>query len=308
MGRQRHAYRGVDGPRSADRRAQDLAGRQHGIVKRKQVTGAGLSREGVRRRVESGWLVPLYDGVYAVGHMALTYHSDLIAAVYACGDEALASHRAAGKLWGILRGSQPIEVTAPRSREPKKGFILHRSRHIHDEDRALIDNIPVTSLARTLVDLADVLSEERLADAVNEAELRQLFDLKPVERVLARLPGRRGRHKLRRVLSAYKDVRPFTRSRGERLVFAICDQLGLLKPRVNTWVHGYEVDFYWPEAGLVLEFDGGVHGTTRRFYDDRKRDRALAARGIHVVRATDRDDRSALANELAQILSIRTRR
>jgi very-short-patch-repair endonuclease len=287
---------------------QDLAGRQHGIVKRKQVREAGLSREGVRRRVESGWLVPLYDGVYAVGHTALTDNSHLIAAVYACGDEALASHRAAGKLWGILRGSQPIEVTAPRSREPKKGFTLHRSRLIHGEDRALIDNIPVTSLARTLVDLADVLTEERLADAVNEAELRQIFDLKLVERVLARLPGRKGRHKLQRVLSNYNDVQPFTRSRGERLVWAICNRFGLDKPRVNAWVHGYEVDFYWPKAGLVLEFDGGVHRTTRRFYEDRKRDRALAAHGIHVVRATDRDEPEALAKELLAILSIRTPR
>jgi very-short-patch-repair endonuclease len=287
---------------------QAQAGRQHGIVKRKQVMEAGLSRREIERRIEAGWLVRQYDGVYAVGHTALTDKSHLIAAVYACGEEALASHRSAGKLWGVLRGSQPIEVTAPRSRESRSGFILHRSRHIHYEDRALIDNIPVTSLARTLVDLADVLTEERLADAVNEAELRQIFDLKPVERVLARLPGRKGRHKLQRVLSAYREVQPFTRSRGERLVFAICGQLGLLKPRVNTWVHGYEVDFYWPEAGLVLEFDGGVHRTTRRFHEDRKRDRALAAQGIHVVRATDRDDLSALAKELAQILSIRTPR
>ena len=258
--------------------------------------------------MESGWLVPLYDGVYAVGHTALTYHSHLIAAVYACGDEALGSHRAAGKLWVILRGSQPIEVTAPRGRKPKKGFILHRSRLIHPEDRALIDNIPVTSLARTIVDLADVLSEERLADAVNEAELRQLFDLKAVERVLERLPGRRGRHKLQRVLSNYREVQPFTRSRGERLVWATCNQYGLDKPRVNAWVHGHEVDFYWPGAGLVLEFDGGVHRTTRRFYEDRKRDRELATHGIHVVRATDRDGPEALANELHAILSIRTPR
>jgi very-short-patch-repair endonuclease len=288
---------------------QDQAGRQHGIVKRQQVREAGLSREGVRRRVASGWLVPLYDGVYAVGHTALTDKSHLIAAVYACGDEALASHRAAGKLWGILRGSQPIEVTGPRSREPKKGFILHRSRLIHEEDRALIDNIPVTSLARTLVDLADVQPEKRLANAVNEAEMKGLFDLRQVERVLARLPGRKGRHKLNRVLAAYRPVQPFFRSRNERFVHDLCREHGLPTPRVNTWVHAEEVDFFWPEAGLVLEFDGGaVHRTTKAFYEDRERDRALAARGIHVVRATDRDEPAKLAQELLAILSIRTPR
>jgi very-short-patch-repair endonuclease len=288
---------------------QALAGRQHGIVKRKQVREAGLSRQGIRRRVEAGWLVPQYHGVYAVGHTALTSKSHLIAAVYAGGEEALASYRAGGKLWGVLRGSQPIEVTGPRSREVANGFILHRSRCIHEEDRALIDNIPVTSLARTLVDLADVLPEEQLANAVHEAEVKRLFDLTQVQRVLDRLPGRQGRHKLQRVLSAYRDVQPFTRSRGERLVLRMCEDHGLPNPRTNTWVHSQEVDFFWPEANLVLEFDGGaVHRTTRAFHEDRKRDRALATKGIHVVRATDRDEPSALAAELMAILAVRRAR
>jgi hypothetical protein len=288
---------------------QALAGRQHGIVKSRQVREAGLTKQGIRRRVEAGWLVPQYHGVYAVGHTALTDKSHLIAAVYAVGEEALASHRAGGKLWGILRGSQPIEVTGPRSRVKGTGFVLHRSRLIHEEDRALIDNIPVTSLARTLVDLADVLSEEQLASAVHEAEVKRLFDLKPIQRVLDRLPGRKGRHKLTRVLSAYRDVQPFTRSRGERLVLWMCEDHGLPRPSTNTWIGAHEVDFHWPEARLVLEFDGGaVHRTTKAFYDDRRRDRALAAQGIQVVRATDRDDPAALAKELEQIMSIHTPR
>jgi Protein of unknown function (DUF559) len=270
---------------------------------------AGLSKRAIERRVEAGWLVLVHRGVYAVGHIALTDRSYLIAAVCACGEEALASHRAAGKLWGILRGSQPVEVTGPRSREPGKGFILHRSRLIHDEDRTLIDNIPVTSLARTIVDLADVSSERRTADAVHEAEVRRIFDLGAIERVLDRLPGRKGRHKLARVLSAYRDVQPFTRSRGERFVLGMCEAHGLPKPRVNTWVDSEEVDFYWPEAKLVLEFDGeAVHRTTRAFHQDRRRDRSLAAEGIHVVRATERDEAAVLARELEQILAVRRRR
>jgi very-short-patch-repair endonuclease len=292
-----------------DHVVQALAGRQHGIVKSRQVSEAGLTKQAIRRRVEAGWLVPQYHGVYAVGHTALTDKSHLIAAVYACGEEALASHRAAGKLWGVLRGSQPLEVTGPRSREVGKGFTLHRSRLIHDEDRAHIDNIPVTSLARTLVDLADVLPETRLADAVHEAEVQRLFDLTQVQRVLERLPGRRGRHKLIRVLTAYRDVQPFTRNRAERLVLQMCDEYGLPRPRTNTWVGSQEVDFYWPEAGLALEFDGGaVHRTTKAFHEDRKRDRALAARGIHVVRATAKDEPPTLAKELKTIMSVRTPR
>jgi very-short-patch-repair endonuclease len=270
---------------------------------------AGLSRREIERRLEAGWFVRLHRGVYAVGHTALTRHSHLIAAVYACGPEALASHRAAGWLWGILRGSQPIEVTAPRGRKPGKGFVVHRSRLVHDEDRAMRQGIPVTSLARTIVDLADDLKEKRLADAVNEAEVQRLFDLNAVERVLERLPGRKGRHKLMRVLTAYRDVQPFTRSRAERLVFEMCREHGLPTPRVNTWLGSEEVDFYWPDADVVLEFDGGaVHRTTRAFYEDRQRDRSLAARGIHVVRATERDEPATLAYELKTILAIRRSR
>lgn len=288
---------------------QALAGRQHGIVTRKQAREAGLSRQGIRRRVESGWLVPQHAGVYAVGHTALTSDSLLVAAVYACGPEALASHRAAGRLWGILRGTQPIEVTAPRGRKPRDGVVLHRSRCIHDEDRALIHAIPATSLARTLVDLADVLPEKPLADAVHEAEVLRKFDRRKVERVLTRVPGRKGRHKLHRVLAAYRDVQPLTRSRAERLVLAMCAAHGLPTPRTNTWVEGHEVDFHWPQANLVLEADGAaVHRTTRAFHEDRARDRALAARGLHVVRATWPDlteGQEALARELHQILAVR---
>ena len=251
--------------------------------------------------MEAGWLVPLYDGVYAVGHTALTRNSHLIAAVYACGPEALASHRAAGWLWGILRGASPIEVTAPRGRKPREGFVLHRSRRIHEEDRAIVQGIPVTSLARTIVDLADVLPEKRLADSVHESEVQRRFDLGAVEGVLERLPGRRGRHKLDRVLAAYRDVQPFSRSRAERLVLEACARHSLPRPRVNTWIDEFEVDFYWPEAALVLEFDGeAVHRTTRAFHEDRRRDRVLAARGIQVIRATSPD-----VEELAEILAVR---
>ena len=147
-----------------------------------------MSKREIDRRIEAGWLVVRHRGVYAVGHTALTRHAHLIAAVYACGTEALASHRAAGGLWGILRGGQPIEVTAPRSREGRSGFSVHTSRVVADEDRARIQAIPVTSLARTLVDLADILTEKQLANAVHEAEVQRLFDLTQVQRVLDRLP------------------------------------------------------------------------------------------------------------------------
>jgi very-short-patch-repair endonuclease len=288
---------------------QALAGRQHGVVSRAQLTSAGLTRREIGRRIEAGWLVPLHRGVYAVGHTALTRKSHLIAAVCACGPGALVGYRSAGALWGWLRSRGAIEVTAPRSRTKHDGILLHRSRSIHEHDRAIVDGIPVTSVARTLVDLADVLTEKRLADAVHEAEVQRLFDLNQVNQVLDRLPGRRGRHKLRRVLAAYGDIQPSTRNRAERHVFQMCNEHGLPRPQVNTWIGAHEVDFYWPDAALVLEFDGeATHLTHRAFHADRARDRALAARGIHVVRATARDEHAALAQELAAILAVRLHR
>jgi very-short-patch-repair endonuclease len=291
---------------------QALAGRQHGVVSREQLTAAGLSRRAIHRRLEAGWLVPLHRGVYAVGHTALTHRSRLLAAVYACGPEALASHRAAGGLWRLLRPTQPIEVTAARSRTARTGIRVHRSRRLHEEDRAIVDAIPVTSVARTLVDLADVLPEKRLADAVHEAEVQRRFDLRAIERVLDRLPGRKGRHKLGRVLAAYSDVQPFTRSEAERRVLRLCARHQLPLPRANFFIGGNEVDFFWPEADLVLEFDGAAtHLTRRAFHADRARDRALAVKGIHVVRATWRDLTShedSLARELSAILAIRRHR
>jgi very-short-patch-repair endonuclease len=242
----------------------------------------------------------------------LTHQSHCLAAVYACGPEAVLSHRAAGALWEILRGIQAIEVTAPRSRTARDGILVHRSRRLDDEDRDLIDAIPVTSVARTLVDLADVLPEKRLADAVHEAEVRRLFDLTRLTSALSSVPGRKGRHKLRRVLAAYAEPLHFTRSRAERLVIQMCKGHGLDRPQVNVWVGGYEVDFYWPEADLVLEVDGeAFHRTTRGFHEDRRRDRALAAQGIHVVRATWRDlteGEADLALELRRIWAVRRRR
>jgi hypothetical protein len=146
----------------------------------------------------------------------------------------------------IRSGSPRIEVTAPRGRRPRGGITVHRSRLIHPDDRAVVDCIPVTSVARTLVDLADVLSEPRLADALKEAEVLRLFDLTALEATLGRLPGRRGRHRLGRVLAEYSPEPRFTRTQIERRFLRLCAKHDLPLPDVNLWIAGHEVDFYWP--------------------------------------------------------------
>ena len=282
------------------------------MVEIAQLFDLGLTRHGVRRRLESGFLTRLHRGVYAVGHLALTAHSRDLAAVFACGPQALLSHRSAGPLWGVTRSSSPrIEVTVPRTVKTKAGITVHSTRVLAAEDRAVVDGIPVTSVARTIVDLAEVLDDAGLMRAINQAELLHLFDLTAIEATMARLSGRRGRHRMRRVLATYRPEPTFTRSDGERRLLALCREHGLPAPRANTWLGEQEVDLYWPDARVAVEFDGReVHGTTKAFHEDRRRDRALAARGVQVVRVTAQDlgDTAALAAELQTIRADRLRR
>jgi len=193
----------------------------------------------------------------------------------------------------------------------REGITVHRSRRLHADDRAVVDAISVTSVARTIVDLADVLSERRFADVVHEAEVLRLFDLRRVEEALGRASGRAGRHRLRRVLAGWDDGPAFTRNDAERRVLELSRSHGLPTPQVNVLVAKYEVDFFWPDAGLAVEFDGAAtHHTRRAFHRDRQRDRDLASQGIQVVRVTSRDlrgDSAALARELAAILARRHR-
>lgn len=241
--------------------------------------------------------------MYAVGHRALTPRAHELAAVLACGPGALLSHRTAGALWGLLGTPGRIEVTVPRSSGPRKGLVVHRSRVIHVDDRAVVNAIPATSVARTLVDLADVLSERRLADAVHESEVLRLFDLTAVGAALERLAGRPGRHRLRRVLAAYSE-RPDTKSKAERRFLGILARQGLPAPLANAPVGGYTLDCFWPHAALAVEVDGaGAHNTRRAFQRDRERDRRLGTIGIQVVRVSWRDleDEARLAAELKAI-------
>jgi very-short-patch-repair endonuclease len=273
------------------------------VVSLQQLRELGLSRHRIEARVEAKRLYRLHRGVYAVGHEALTPKSRFLAAVYACGPGSLLSHRAAGSLQGLLDATAVIEVTAPRGCKPKPGIAIHRTRHVHPDDRAVVDRIPVTSVARTLVDLAEVLNERQLTRAVRQAELLRTLDLRAIEAALERVPGRRGRHRLRRVLVAYQPEPQLLRSRAEHRVKALCTRYGLPKPQFNVQVCGREVDAYWPEAKLALEFDGAeTHYTRHAFHQDRRRDRALAVEGIQTLRVTWPDLDGALAHQVREIL------
>lgn len=286
-------------------RLAELAGRQHGVVSLEQLTALGFTKDSIARRLKAGRLHRLHRGTYAVGHVALTSKARDMAAVISCGPEAVLSHRSAALRWGLLRHAPLFEVTVPGRRIRRTGMTVRGSASIAPEDRAVVDAIPVTSAARTLVDLAEVLTERRLTDVVHEAEVQRILDLRRIEQALGRVPGRPGRHRLRRALAAYDGGPPMTRSEAERRFLRLCEAHSIATPQTNVMVGAREVDFHWPDAGLVVEIDGAAsHHTRRAFHADRRRDRELAARGIQVLRVTWRDlegDGSRLASELRNV-------
>jgi very-short-patch-repair endonuclease len=250
----------------------------------------GFTHDAIRRRLEARRLRRLHSGVYAVGHWALTPKSRDLAAVFACGPRALLSHRSAARRHGLLNSSgHGVDVTAGRGCKPKPGITVHTARSIHPDDRAEIDGIPVTSVARTIVDLAGQLDDRRLTAVVNEAEVRRLFDLRAIEAVLERRRGAKGGRRVRRVLANYTEPPGYSATKAEALFQSLCKQYALPRPQRVSKV-GYELDFYWPDARLAVEVDGrAFHATRRAFQEDRERDRLLATEGIQVARVTWRD-------------------
>jgi very-short-patch-repair endonuclease len=213
-----------------------------------------------------------------------------MAAVLACGPTALLSHRDAAALWGLQRPGRHagIDVTTARRCRRRPGIVLHRSRRIHADDRAVSDGIPVTSVARTVLDLAEVVRPWRLARAIEEGERRGQLDLGAVERLIARGRGRHGVRPLKAALADYRPV-PFTRSELERRFIELCRSARLPEPAANLWIAGGEADMSWPERRLVVELDTTAHhGTQAAFERDRERDTTLQLAGYRVLRVTDR--------------------
>ena len=288
-----------------DSRVAALAARQHGVITRAQLTALGLSDDAIRRRVRAGRLHRIHRGVYAVGHPRLTMHGRLLAAVVSYGDRAVASHRSAAVLWKLLPERGPrvdVTVTGGGGRGRRGAIIVHRSA-LPAEAVTVRDGIPVTTPLRTLVDLADVLPRRALERAMDEAAYLRL-DLRGLQPV----PGRRGAGQLRRVLAGHEAGSTRTRSRLEELMLALCRRAGLPEPEVNQTIQGYEADFVWREARLIVETDGwAAHGTRAAFERDRRRDAQHTAAGWRVVRITIRrleEEPEAVAEQLRRLLAV----
>ena len=279
-----------------------LARRQWGVVTRAQLMGLGMGTKGISDWVRTGRLHRLYRGVYAVGHDRLRLEGRWLAAVFACGPGAVLSYRDAAQLWQLRQSNSAyIEVTVPslNGRRKQTGIRLHRSGRLRPEDVTVRNGIPVTTLARTLLDLADVLAPQALKRVITEAEYTNQFDLTAINAVVQNNPGRRGA----KLMAAVGGARHRTRSELEDRFLAVLERHGVEPPQTAVTIEGYELDFVWTRAGLAVELDGfAAHTTRSTFNADRLRDRRLWRAGLRTMRLTSQalDDEEAVLSDLAQ--------
>jgi very-short-patch-repair endonuclease len=212
-----------------------------------------------------------------------------MAAVLACGPGAVVSHQSAAALWLLLPrpDDAPVDVIPHAGDRGRRADIrAHRVPRLAAEDVTGVDGIPVTTPARTLLDLAAVVSLRELEQALAQAERRQLATDEDLMAVIERNPTRRGVRVLRRLLE--RGATPaFTRSDAEARFLALIRRAQLPDPEVNVMFAGYEIDFLWRSERLAVEIDGfAFHGARSSFERDRRRDAQLSARGLHVIRVT----------------------
>jgi predicted transcriptional regulator of viral defense system len=297
----------------ADRALVALAAEQHGVVSRSQLPGLGLSETMVRDRMRKGFLQRLHRGVYAVGHAHLRREGLWLAAVLAVGPEAVLSHRDAAGLHDLrpANHAKADVTTTRRGRQSHPRIRVHHATALHPLDVTTRRGVPVTSVARTLVDLADVVPKDHLAKALAEADRQRRLDARAIAAALARTRKRNGKGHaaLRAALKDHADHGPrLTRSELEdRFLSLVVEPHGLPRPRTNAPVHGHEVDALWPAERLVVELDGYAdHRDRQTFQRDRTKANALTAKGFTVLRYTYDDivHRPAhVAGELRSLLA-----
>jgi very-short-patch-repair endonuclease len=278
-------------PPSRGERIARVAGRQHGVIARTQLLRLGLERRAIARRVAGGILHPLHGGwVYAVGRNPLTVRGKYLAAVMACGSDARLSHRAAADLWGIRPALCPSEVTVPAVSRRIPGLRIHRTRILAPQDFTVVDGIPVTSVARTILDLAAILRPPDLELVIDRAERADLLDLDAVVDLLNRANGKRGTRTLKRTVAAYeKSTQKSELERAFRQLLRTAPDIRT--PSFTALTEGetgtHEVDAVWEQQRLAVQLDGFEFHRTRR---DREKDAAtdadLELAGYRVMRLT----------------------
>ena len=267
-----------------DARLEAFAASQFTVFATWQLGQLGVASDAVIARKRDGRLTRLYRGVYATGPY-VPLRGRLLAACLACGPDAFLSHRPAGLIWDITswKGGA-IDVTAPSGKRSRRGLRLHRARNLLPQDHTVIDRIPVTSLARTLLDLAAVLKPLDLQRAYERAEQLQIVDRRAITELLTRSNGHRGSAPLAALLTYDPTAAATAISELERLFLDLLRARGIPMPDTNVLVDGYLVDACWPGAHLVVELDGyEFHNDRETFESDRRRWTTLRSKGHDVL-------------------------
>jgi very-short-patch-repair endonuclease len=274
--------------RTVEEKLGSIAAGQHGVATRAQLLTGGVTVKEIAARVRNGALLRVHRGVYRVGHLAPSVHATYLAAVLAAGADARLRGRAAAHLWGLVKGqAPPPEVVAPSERRIE-GVKVRRVRKLHPSEVTTFRAIPITTVARTLVDLAAEFTEDELARACHEAGVRHRTTPADVAAVLGMHPSSPGAAKLRRVMEG--DI-PVTLSKLEaRFLKLVSAQSLPPPPHTNRPAGGRRVDCRWPQHGLTVELDGyRFHNSRHSWEQDRRREREARARGDEFRRYTYRD-------------------
>ena len=266
-----------------------LAAAQHGIVTRRQLLAAGLPAHIIERRVGSRRIEPVHRGVYRVGPIEAPCGPEM-AAVLACGDTAVVSHRSAGWLWrggAGKRAQRPVEILVHGGvRRQVPGVLVRTVGRLDPDEVTSLERIPLTTPVRTILDLAAVASPRELEQALAFAERDGRVSRSELLSLLSRRPRHRGARGLRALIGEGSPA-AMTRSEAEERLLLLIRKAGLRSPETNIRVEGYEVDFFWRLERLIVEVDGfEFHSTPRPFELDRRRDAALTVAGFRVIRLT----------------------
>jgi Transcriptional regulator, AbiEi antitoxin/Protein of unknown function (DUF559) len=293
----------------ADAVLAELAAAQHGVVTRRQLLAAGLSVDQVRLRLERERLLRLYRGVYAPGHVHLTRSGRLLAAAWSAGPEGLLCDVAAAGVHDLRANSATsLDVLLPRRRPwtPEPGIRAHITTTLRPQDRATVDGIPVTSVARTAVDLAARHPARLVERVLDEMVALGVYDQRALDEQLSRSHVR-GARQLRAILAGRAAGTTITKSDLEELLLLVCDEHDLPRPRCNAWLIGLEVDAHWPRTRVVIELDSArFHASRTAFERDREKGNLLAAAGYTLLRITWRqltDAPAVVAEQLRRLLA-----
>ena len=268
-----------------------LAAQQYGVVSRAQLLSLGLSSRAIEHRLASGRLRRVHRGAYAVGHDVLEFRGRVAAALLATGPGSVASHGTAAAIGGVeVSAGGPIHVTVRHPRATQPGIVLHRSA-LPDDEIVVIDELPVTVMARTFLDLSRTEPPRILRRLIKNAEFNGKVEWEALDRVLDRYPRRQGRRPLAEIVRGVHATSGRTRSEMEDLFTEFVDSRDLPVPERNVKLRlrdrTIQVDCLWREARVALELDSrSAHDRALAFEDDRARDRALTAAGWVPLRAT----------------------